>query len=487
MQHRAARAAKFMHQRSCSSLAASVKSLLARTTGHGSPAEEVLVRGWVRTVRAQKGASFMQVSDGSCQGTIQVVAPSGSLQGVTVGSSVSVKGHLVPSPAKGQTWEVAVPEGGRVDLVGPAEGAEYPLQKKGHSVEFLRSIPHLRARSNLGGAAFRIRNALSAALHAHLQSLDFLHMHTPLITSSDCEGAGEVFAVAPWGAPDGSEFFGKPAFLTVSGQLHAEAFACGLGKVYTFGPTFRAEDSNTSRHLAEFWMLEPEVAWASLPDVMDLAETCIKAAVHGARERVADDLAFCAARVDQTLPQRLGGILKEGGDVAPGTFARMTYTEAVEVLQSSGQSWDKPVAWGDALGTEHEKWLAEEHVRGPVFVTDYPAAVKPVYMLANDEGEREAGAPGPTVACVDLLVPKLAELVGGSAREHRHAHLEAAMSRGGLLESGELQWYLDLRKFGSVPHAGWGLGFERLVQLVSGVENIRDVIPFPRAPGLCPM
>ena len=449
------------------------------------------MQGWVRTVRSQKSADFMQISDGTCQKQLQVVAPPGTFAGLTTGCSVRACGVLAASPAKGQALELQAEQ---VTVVGSCDPKSYPLQKKGHSVEFLRSIPHLRGRSNLMGAVLRLRNTLSRSVHDTLQEHGCLHVHTPILTSNDCEGAGELFAVSSTQPPAGGTsgtggFFGRPAYLTVSGQLHAEAFAVGAGPVYTFGPTFRAEDSNTSRHLCEFWMVEPELPWTSLGDGMALAERVTKRAVQAARERCDDDLHFCGAYVDKGTAARLDSVLPEGGDAEGTSFARMTYAEAIAALQRSGESFSIAPDAGRALATEHEKWLCEHFVQGPVFVTDYPAAVKPFYMLQNDDAG--ADGQGGTVACMDLLVPKLAELVGGSAREHREEHLRAAMAKAGLLspdgDAGDLQWYLDLRRYGSVPHAGWGMGFERLVQFVSGVDNIRDAIPVPRAPGLCPM
>jgi asparaginyl-tRNA synthetase len=423
---------------------------------------------------------------------------------MTTGSSVRVCGVLMNSPAKGQRLELQVDAHQAehsVHLVGACDGKTYPLQKKSHSVEFLRSIPHLRGRSNLMGAVLRLRNALSMSVHSTLQEAGCLHVHTPILTSNDCEGAGELFAVdcAPSGggvnansaaAGTSGGFFGRQAYLTVSGQLHAEAFAVGAGPVYTFGPTFRAEESNTSRHLSEFWMVEPELPWAGLEAGMCLAELVVKRAVQDARERCSDDLHFCGKRVDTKLAARLGGVLPEGGDASAQSFARMTYQEAIAALKASNEAFAIAPQWGQGLATEHEKWLCEQYVCGPVFITDYPAAAKAFYMLQNgDEGPSPDGRG--TVACMDLLVPKMAELIGGSAREHREGHLLAAMGRAGLLSAdggaGDLQWYVDLRRYGSVPHAGWGLGFERLVQFVSGVDNIRDAIPVPRAPGLCPM
>jgi len=460
--------------------------LKSATAVAGGPA---VVEGWVRTVRSQKAADFMQISDGTCQKQLQIVAPPGTFSGMTTGCSVRVSGVLAASPAKGQALEL---QADNVRVVGTCDPQSYPLQKKGHSVEFLRSIPHLRGRSNLMGAVLRLRNALSQSIHGTLQEAGCLHVHTPILTSNDCEGAGELFSVSSTqAAAAGQEggFFGRPTYLTVSGQLHAEAFAVGAGPVYTFGPTFRAEDSNTSRHLCEFWMVEPELPWASLPDAMALAERVTKRAVQQARERCDDDLHFCGQFVDKNTAARLDSVLPAGGDAEASTFARMTHAQAVAALQGSGECFSIAPDAGRALATEHEKWLCEQHVQGPVFVTDYPAAVKPFYMLQNDDGD--AQGEGGTVACMDLLVPKLAELVGGSAREHREEHLRRAMGRAGLLQpdggGGDLQWYLDLRRYGSVPHAGWGMGFERLVQFVSGVDNIRDAIPVPRAPGLCPM
>jgi asparaginyl-tRNA synthetase len=418
----------------------------------------VRLSGWVRTRRDAKEFSFLEVNDGSSLKGIHV------LPQMTTGAAVTIEGALVASQGKEQKWEVRA---SRVTLLGGADES-YPLQKKGHTLEFLRSIAHLRARSNLFGAVFRVRSRLAWAVHQFFQERQFAHIHTPIITSSDCEGAGEMFRLTTSSDPKATdEFFGKPAFLTVSGQLEGEVMACALGRIYTFGPTFRAENSNTSRHAAEFWMIEPEVAFHDLNDNMDLAEAHIKAMVTTALRDCAEDLAFFAKFVDRDLMARLESIL-----AAP--FVRISYREAIAALQASGAKFEYPVTDGAHLQSEHERWLTEQHFHGPVIVYNYPRAIKPFYMRQNDDGE--------TVAAMDVLVPGIGELVGGSQREERLDRLEAAMQHHGL-KSEDYWWYLDLRRFGSVPHAGYGLGFERLLMLVTGVANIRDVIPFARTPG----
>lgn len=438
-----------------------------------SPPETALVRGWVRTKREGKAFSFLEVNDGSCLANLQVVADA-SLPGygehvvpARTGASVEVEGRVVPSQGQGQRWEL---QATRVALVGPAP-EDYPLQKKGHSLEFLRSIAHLRPRTNLFGAVFRIRSRMAYAIHRFFQERGFVYVHTPILTASDCEGAGEMFRVVTM---DGErvrggeeEFFGKPTYLTVSGQLEGETFACALTNIYTFGPTFRAENSNTSRHAAEFWMIEPEMAFCDLGGDMDLAEEMVKFLVADALDHCAEDLAFCQRFVDQGLLERLEFVRDR-------PFARVSYTEAVELLLASGESFDYPVTYGHNLQSEHERYLTEHHFRCPVTVHDYPKEIKPFYMRRNDDGR--------TVAAMDLLVPGIGEIVGGSQREERPEILAANLREQGLEEEA-YSWYLDLRRYGSVPHAGFGLGFERLLMLVTGVGNIRDVVPFPRVPG----
>jgi len=480
----------------------------------------VTVHGWVRTARRQKRHSFLELSDGSCASGLQVVWPEGGggegalspADGalLTAGASITAEGVLVASPKPGQAVELAA---ARLSVVCGADAGSYPLQKKAHSVEFLRDVLHLRARGALGGAVLRARHTLAAALHAHLQGAGLLQVHAPVLTGNDCEGAGELFtAVAEQlqtdgeggsGGGGGGGFFGRPAYLTVSGQLHLEAFAAALSRVYSFGPTFRAENSNTTRHLAEFWMVEPEVAPAGLPEALRLCEGAVAAAARALLAERADDVEVLAAGggasggggsgcVAQPLVARLEA-------AARGGFAALTYREALAALEAHG---GRAVPWGSDLSSEQERWLAERHVGGPVFVTHYPAALKPFYMRAS-EGD------GGTVDNFDLLVPGLGELAGGSAREHRHDRLAAAMAARGLLSravaeavagadggasrppanpaNGTLDWYLDLRRYGGVPSAGWGLGFERLVAWACGLDNVRDAAPCPRARNLCSM
>ena len=444
------------------------------------PKEDILVQGWVRTRRDAKAFSFIEINDGSCLKNLQVIADAempgyaDTVQKLTTGASVSVRGRLVASKGGKQSWEVAA---GEVTLVGAAD-ASYPLQKKGHSLEFLREIGHLRPRTNLLGAAFRVRSRLAYAVHQFFQERDFVHVHTPIVTSSDCEGAGELFRVTTFdenhmprteeGAADYTrDFFARPTYLTVSGQLEAEVFACALGNVYTFGPTFRAENSNTSRHASEFWMIEPEMAFTDLTGNMDVAEAFVKHLIRDVRERCADDLAIFGKFVDKGLAARLDFVLER-------PFQRVSYTEAIEILQASGRRWEHPVEWGVNLQSEHERFLAEEHCKCPVTVYDYPKSIKPFYMRQNDDGK--------TVAAMDVLVPGIGEIVGGSQREERLDVLAAAMDHHGLSRE-DYRWYLDLRRYGTVPHAGFGLGFERMLMFVTGMANIRDVIPFPRTPG----
>jgi asparaginyl-tRNA synthetase len=443
--------------------------------------KQVRLQGWVRTRRDSKGGfSFLELNDGSSQGNIQVVAPAtlpnyeSEVKKLAAGCSVTVTGEVKASPAKGQPTEVHADS---VTVHGWADPHTYQLQKKGHSFEFLRTIAHLRPRTNTFGAVTRVRNCVSRSIHDFFQEQGFLYIHTPVITSSDCEGAGELFKVTTLnlaqvprkeGAVDFStDFFARPTYLTVSGQLQAEIFACGLGKVYTFGPTFRAENSNTSRHLAEFWMVEPEMAFYELEDNMDLAEAFLKRIIGDVLQRCAEDMHFFNERIDKEVLARLEGIV--GSE-----FVRLPYTEAVDVLQKSGKAFEYPVAWGHDLQAEHERYLTEEKFRRPVILHDYPRSIKPFYMRVNDDGK--------TVRAMDVLVPGVGEIIGGSQREERLDVLEERM-REQKLDPEAYWWYLDLRRYGTVPHSGFGLGLERTVQFVTGMGNIRDVIPFPRTPG----
>ncbi len=434
----------------------------------------VRIKGWLRTVRDSKKVVFLQVNDGSCLADLQVVvnpelANFEDVRKLTTGSAVEVVGELTASPAKGQSVELKASE---ILVIGRAD-ASFPLQKKRHSFEYLRSIAHLRVRSNTFGAVFRVRSMLAQAIHEFFAQRKFVYVHTPIITGADCEGAGEMFRVTTLPqsstAPAGEDFFGKPTFLTVSGQLNGEAFAMGLSDIYTFGPTFRAENSNTARHVAEFWMIEPEMAWCDLDDNADLAEAFLKHLLRAALERSSGDLEFFDKRIDRGLIERLR-------HVVDSDFVRMTYAEAVKILENSGKSFEFPVHFGANLQAEHERYLTEEHVGRPVFVVDYPREIKAFYMRRNDDGR--------TVAAMDLLVPKIGELIGGSQREERQDVLETTI-REHDLGFEEYGWYLDTRRFGTAPHAGFGLGFERLVMYVTGMENIRDVIPFPRTPRHC--
>ncbi|PCC71045.1 asparaginyl-tRNA synthetase [Nannocystis exedens] len=445
------------------------------------PRAGVRVKGWARTVRDSKQVVFIELNDGSCFASLQVVvnpelANYEQLRKLTTGSAVEVVGEVIASPAAGQRVELKAAE---VTVVGLADSS-FPLQKKRHSFEFLREIAHLRARTNTFGAVFRVRSALAQAVHEFFQQRGFVYVHTPIITGSDAEGAGEMFRVTtldvdkpprtPEGAVDWHEdFFARSSFLTVSGQLNGETFALGLSDIYTFGPTFRAENSNTARHAAEFWMIEPEMAWYDLDDNTTLAEAFVKHLMRTALERCADDLAFFNKQIDQGLVARLQHVLES-------SFERMTYTEAVRRLEASGQKFEFPVHWGANLQAEHERYLTETVVGRPVFVTDYPTEIKAFYMRRNDDGK--------TVAAMDLLVPKIGELIGGSQREERLDVLMAAI-RSMNLNPEHYGWYLDTRRFGTAPHSGFGLGFERLVMYVTGMENIRDVIPFPRTPRNC--
>jgi len=434
--------------------------------------DEILIKGWVRTKRDNKGFSFLELNDGSCIKTIQAVIDhipeiEAALARVGTGAAVAISGELVESPGKGQKWEV---RGKAIEVLGEADQETFPLQKKRHSDEFLRSIAHLRPRTNKYGAMFRIRSELAQAIHKFFAEKDFFYIHTPIITGSDCEGAGEMFRVTSLESgskePAENDFFGKPSYLTVSGQLSAEMFSLSLGDVYTFGPTFRAENSNTPRHVAEFWMVEPEIAFADLADDMDLGEEMIKHLITHILDNCPDDIELFAKWVDKTLMPTLEGILKE-------PFKRLPYTEAIDILKKTKKSFEYPVEWGMDIQTEHERFLCEEKFKKPVFVYDYPKIIKPFYMRMNDDNK--------TVAAMDCLVPRIGELIGGSQREERMDVLVARMDEAGL-DKEEYWWYLDSRRYGSVPHAGFGMGFERMLMLVTGVANIRDVMPFPRTP-----
>jgi asparaginyl-tRNA synthetase len=447
---------------------------------------EVLLQGWVRTRRDSKaGFSFLEINDGSCFGNIQVLAPAAlpnyeaEIKRLTAGCSVSVRGLVKASPGKGQATEV---EAAEVVVHGWADSENYPLQKKQHSFEFLRTIAHLRPRTNTFGAIARVRNCVCRSIHDFFQEEGFLYVHTPIITASDCEGAGAMFQVTTldlgnvpaadagkpgWKADFSRDFFQRPAYLTVSGQLEAETFACGLGKTYTFGPTFRAENSNTTRHLAEFWMVEPEAAFFELSDNMDLAERFLKRILRDALARCPEDMDFFRQRIDATVVETLE-------HVVASDFIRLPYTEAVEILAASGRSFEFPVHWGCDLQAEHERYLTETHFKSPVILYDYPRAIKPFYMRVNDDGR--------TVRAMDVLAPKVGEIIGGSQREERLDALEARMIEQGL-DPENYWWYRDLRRYGTVPHSGFGLGVERLLLFITGMTNIRDVIPFPRTPG----
>ncbi len=434
------------------------------------PADSVTVCGWVRTRRDAKGFSFVELNDGSCLANLQCIVDDGTpahaaLGESNTGAALRVWGQLVPSPGKGQKWELRA---AGVEVFGGADPETFPLQKKRHSDEFLRGIAHLRPRTNKYGAAFRIRSEAGFAVHEFFRSRRFAWVHTPVLTGSDCEGAGEMFHVTTLAPGEqGEDFFNRPCSLTVSGQLEAEALALGLGRVYTFGPTFRAENSNTPRHAAEFWMIEPEMAFADLEDLMELGESLTRHVVEQVLARCGADVALFDRFVEPGLLERLRGMLRQ-------PFARIPYAEAVQILADADADFAYPVSFGIDLQTEHERYLAETHFQRPVIVYDYPREIKAFYMRANDDGE--------TVAAMDMLVPRIGELIGGSQREERLDLLEARMAELGQKPE-DYWWSLDLRRFGSVPHAGFGLGFERLLMFLTGISNIRDVIPFPRTPG----
>ncbi|NLF25565.1 MAG: asparagine--tRNA ligase [Deltaproteobacteria bacterium] len=446
------------------------------------PLGECRVSGWVRTHRQSKNVSFIELTDGSSMRGLQlVIDPSLSSYAavaarISTGCALSVKGNLQQSPAKGQCFELHVQE---LQLVGEADPEKYPLQKKGHSLEFLRELLHLRPRSNTIGAVTRIRSAAAMAVHRFFQDRGFVYLHTPIITTADCEGAGEMFKVTTLdaanlplveGKPDYSQdFFGAEAGLTVSGQLEAESYACALSNVYTFGPTFRAENSNTTRHLAEFWMIEPEMAFCDLQGDMEVAQAFLVAIIKEILERCGEELEFLEQREwsDKKLVATLSSVVAS-------RFEVMDYKEAVAVLEQSGRSFEFPVRWGMDLQAEHERYLTDEYVKGPLFVINYPKEIKAFYMRLNDDQQ--------SVSAMDLLVPRLGEIIGGSQREERHDVLLQRMREMGLKEE-DYWWYLDLRRYGTVPHAGFGLGFERFLMYVTDMHNIRDVIPFPRYPG----
>jgi asparaginyl-tRNA synthetase len=450
-----------------------IKDLLKSEEG------DVLVKGWVRTRRDSKGGfSFLEINDGSCFANIQVIVDH-SLPGytevekeVTTGSCIRIFGKLVASQGKGQAKEIQAVE---IQIYGPAP-LDYPLQKKRHSYEFLREIAHLRGRTNTFGAVMRVRNRLAFSVHRFFQDRGFVYLNTPIVTTSDCEGAGEMFQVTTLDLANppcvdnkidySQDFFGEKTFLTVSGQLEGEIYAMALAEIYTFGPTFRAENSNTSRHLSEFWMVEPEMAFYDLDDNMDLAEEFITYLISEVMENCADDMEFFNQRIDTTLLATLRNIVDN-------QFERLTYTEAIHQLQKSPKNFKYPVEWGFALQAEHERYLSEEVFKKPIIVYNYPEQIKSFYMKLNECGE--------TVRAMDVLLPNLGEIIGGSQREENYEILLKRM-RDKDLNPEEYWWYLDLRKFGSAPHSGFGLGFERLVQFVTGMENIRDVIPFPRTP-----
>ena len=454
--------------------AAAVPVVAAREVLAGAiaPGREVQVRGWVKSRRSSKGGfSFVALNDGSCVADLQLVADEAlpnyaEVLGLTAGCAVAAAGTVAESPGRGQAWELKATA---VRVVGSVEHPEtYPIAKKRHTFEQLRNVAHLRPRTNTFGAVARVRDGIAQAVHRYFDSRGFLWVATPIITGSDCEGAGELFQVA---APKQPGFFGRDAFLTVSGQLNAEAYCLALGKVYTFGPTFRAENSHTSRHLAEFWMIEPEIAFADLEDLAALAEDFLKTIFRELLERHGEDLAFFRDRIDKAAIERLER-------VAGADFVRLEYSEAIAILEAAPARFEHPVAWGRDLQSEHERYLAEEHCQGPVVVVNYPKELKAFYMRLNDDGR--------TVAAMDVLMPGVGEIIGGSQREERLAVLDERMGHLGPMAKAaqeELAWYRDLRRYGSAPHAGFGLGFERLVLYVTGMENIRDAIPFPRVPG----
>ncbi len=443
--------------------------------------QQVRIQGWLRTRRDSKGGfSFLEINDGSSIGNLQIIADSdlpnyeSEVKKLTAGCSLTVEGEVKASGGKGQATEVAA---SNLIVHGWADPQDYPLQKKRHSFEKLRQWAHLRPRTNTFGAVARVRNCICRSIHDFFQEEGFLYVHTPIITASDCEGAGEMFKVTTLdlenipktkeGIDFAVDFFDRPSYLTVSGQLEAEIYATAFGKVYTFGPTFRAENSNTSRHLAEFWMIEPEMAFCDLNGNMDMAEAFLKRVCRDVLERCDEDMQFFNQRIDKTAIEHVQGIVDS-------EFVRLTYTEAVDILTASGENFEFPVAWGNDLQSEHERYLTEQHIQGPAILYDYPRTIKPFYMRVNDDGQ--------TVRAMDVLAPKVGEIIGGSQREERLDVLRGRMEEQDL-NPDSYWWYLDLRRYGTVPHAGFGLGLERLIQFVTGMTNIRDVIPFPRTPG----
>ncbi len=449
---------------------------LLRTQPVGSRVE---IKGWLKTIRVGKNFSFLEINDGSCLTNLQVIVDAdidayASIKNLTTGASLRANGTLVESPARGQAVELRAEE---VEIYGQADPASYPLQKKRHSFEFLRTISHLRPRTNSLAAVARVRSTLSFAVHQFFRERGFFYLHTPIITTSDCEGAGEMFTVTTLDIADppkqdgrvqfSRDFFGTRAGLTVSGQLEAEVYAMALGNVYTFGPTFRAENSNTSRHLAEFWMVEPEMAFCDLQGDIEVAESFLKYLISYVMEHCEEDLTLFSRFIDKTLTHKLNTVLDN-------EFVRIRYTEAVDLLLKSDKKFDLPVQWGVDLQSEHERHLTEEIFKRPVVVTDYPASIKPFYMRRNDDGK--------TVAAMDILFPAIGEIIGGSQREERYDVLQQNMTAMNL-DPDQYGWYLDLRRYGTAEHAGFGLGFERMVQFITGMANIREVIPFPRTPG----
>ena len=452
------------------------RTLIKRALTSESAQESIIIKGWVRTRRDNKEFSFLEINDGSCLANIQCVADAGingyeDISKMSTGAAIGITGKLVESPGKGQKWEVHATA---VELIGESP-ADYPLQKKGHTPEFLRSISHLRPRANLYGAVFRMRSRMAQAVHRFFDERDFTYVHTPIITASDCEGAGEMFRVTTLdpsiekAQKFENDFFNKSTYLTVSGQLEGEAYATALSNIYTFGPTFRAENSNTTRHANEFWMIEPEMAFCDLEGDMDVAEDFVKYLVTDALNNNEGDLDIFNKFVDKGLRQRLE-------HVAEKPFQRVTYTEAIEILKKSGKSFEYPVEWGINLQSEHERYLTEEYFKCPTTVYNYPKSVKPFYMRINDDGK--------TVTAMDLLVPGIGEIVGGAQREERLDILQGNMKEHQLSEE-DYWWYMDLRKYGTCPHAGFGMGFERMLMFATGMKNIRDVIPFARTPGSC--
>ena len=452
-----------------------IKELLA-TAPAGN---EVVVKGWVRTKRGNKNIVFIALNDGSTINNIQIVVNASLfdeslLKEISTGACIGVTGKLVESQGQGQNVEI---DAIAIELYGKSDAETYPLQKKGHSMEFLREVAHLRFRTNTFGAVFRIRHAMAFAIHKYFNDKGFVYLHTPIVTGSDAEGAGEMFHVTTMDLKnmprneDGSidfrnDFFGRETNLTVSGQLEGELGALSLGDIYTFGPTFRAENSNTPRHLAEFWMIEPEMAFYDLDDNMDLAEEFVKYLIKYALDNCRDDLDFLNNMIDKGLLERLNFVLKND-------FVRISYTKAVDILISSGKKWEFPVGWGRDLQAEHERYLVEEHFNRPVILTDYPRDIKAFYMKQNDDGK--------TVRAMDVLFPGIGEIIGGSQREEQYDKLIARIKEMKMPEK-DLWWYLETRKYGTAPHSGFGLGFERLILFVTGMSNIRDVIPFPRTP-----